>query len=333
MKKGLLVLLIALLAVSAVFAQAAGESKGEDKVYTILLTCSNTAGRPHTDALIEACEVIKQKTDGHVVIEFHGGGEMFTGAEGIEAVMNNANVMYLTDANTFQDYYPPYATITAPFLLKDSKQAAAFLATDFWKGIEAEAEAAGIHSVLNDLILGPRNILATVPVYGVADCAKLNIRVPDNATFINIFKALGANYLAMGTADMVTAMSTGMCNAMEGTAATCISYIKSLKNPYYILDGHLMNVVGVHCGSDFWKTIPEKYQKIIKEEFEAAATKANKIYDEQFEEYLAKYEAEGVPVIRLTDAQQAEFVAAITPYAESLPRYSEFKAVVDGLVY
>lgn len=333
MKKLLTVLLIAMVAMTTVFAQAANEKNAEDEVYTIMLTCSNTAGKPHTDALIAACETIKEKTNGHVIIEFHGGGEMFTGAEGVEAVMNNANVMYLTDANTFQDYVPEYATLTAPFLLTDSKQTAAFLKTDFWKGIEKQAEDAGIHSVINDLILGPRNILASVPVRTLADCAKLNIRVPDNTTYISIFKALGTNYLPMGTADMVTAMSTGMCNSMEGTAASCISYIKSIKTPYYILDGHIMNVVGVHCGADFWNSLPAKYQQIITDEFEAAASKANKEYDEQFDQYIAKYEAEGVPVITLSDSVKADFVNAIKPYAESLPRYSEFKNVVDNLKY
>ena len=332
MKKVLTIVLLISLVATCVFAQAAGEKK--DEVYKIMLTCSNTAGKPHTDALIEACEVIKQRTDGKVIIEFHGGNEMFTGAEGIEAVMNNANVMYLTDANTFQDYYPPYATLTAPFLFNgDYKQAEAFLATDFWKGLEKEAEAAGIHSVINDLVLGTRNILASRAVYTLDDCAKLNIRVPDNATYINIFKSLGSNYLALSTSDMVTAMSTGMCDAMEGTAASAITYVKSIKTPHYTLDGHLMSIVGVHTGAGFWASLPEEYRNIITEEFEKAASKSNRTYAEQFDEYLARYEAEGCPVIRLTDEQKAAFVAAITPYAVSLPRYEEFKKVLDGLKY
>ena len=41
----------------------------------------------------------------------------------------------------------------------------------------------------------------------------------------------------------------------------------------------------------------------------------------------------GSLVIRLTDEQKAALVAAITPYAVSLPRYEEFKKVLDELKY
>ena len=328
MKKFLVVLLVLALMLSSVSAMAA---KSTDDAFKIIMTCSNTAGKPHTDAVIEALTRIEERTNGHVLIEFHGGNEMFTGAEGVEAVMSDSAVMYLTDASTFADYCPAYATLTAPFLMSDYEQAEAFLATEFWQGIEAEAAQAGVYSVINDLVLGTRNILASVPVNSIEDCAKLNIRVPDNTLYISIFDALGANYLAMSTSDMVNAMQTGMCNAMEGTAATVKSYVQSLDNPCYTLDGHLMNIVGIHCGTGYWNTIPEEYQQIITEELEKAAYDSNRLYAANFETDLAALEAAGVQVIRLSDEVMADFVSACSGVAEAMPRYSEFKAAIDGL--
>ncbi len=332
MKKVVTIFLMVAMIASCVFAQGS-EEKTKDEVIKIMLTCSNTAGKPHTDALIAACEEIAKRTDNKVQIEFHGGDEMFTHAEGVEAVMNNANVMYIVDASTFKDYCAPLSTLIAPFLFENYQQVEAFVATDFWKSIIKESEAAGLHLVVDDLVLGTRNILATKPVLGVADCKDLNIRIPDDPMYIAIFDALGSNYLAMSASDMVTAMSTGMCDSMEGTAASCLTYLKSIKNPCYSLNGHILSVVSVFCGQGFWEDLPENYKTIISEEFNKAAQKSNRQYAEQFEDYLKKYEAEGCKVYRLTDAQKAEFVKASTPYAQSLPRYNDFKKIVDNLKY
>lgn len=326
MKKFIALLLVVLLTFGAVSALAA------EKEIKIILSCSNTAGKPHTDAVIAATDRIRERTNGIVNIEFHGGNEMFTGAEGIEAVMSDANVMFLTEAGTFSDYYPAYATLCAPFLTSSYEQVEALLATDTWKQMEQEAADAGVYSVTNALVLGPRNILSKEAVRGVADLSKLTLRVPDNTLYINIFKALGANYMALGGGEIVSAMQTGMINGMEGTAVSVATYVQTLGNPcYYTLDAHLMNIVGIHCGTGFWNSLKPEYQEIIKEEINKAAYDSNRIYAANLEGDLANLEALGCEVIELSAEEQAAFAALTAPVCEALPRFAELKAIVDGL--
>lgn len=333
MKKFIAVLMIALVAFTALFAQGSQESK--DKVYEIKLVTSNGSEDADVKMFRKYTEIIRERTNGKVDIQVYPGGEILMGDEGIEAIMANAAVISFNDLDVMADYVPEFSAVCAAFLWDSADTMQKFSQTETYKKLVEIGDSKGVHVIVGNFCVGSRNIFAGgTEVYSVADASKLNIRVPNVSSYVDTFKAFGANYSAIGWSAGVTACETGMLNGAECTVqrAAVSGLAQILKNPVYSMVKWRNAMVGLYCGSEFWASIPAEYQAIITEEFQKCAEEANRMVEEEEAGYLQSLKDQGVKIIPYEAIDIDSFKAAARPVNEKYPMFAEVSAEVEKIL-
>lgn len=301
----------------------------DGKVYEIKLVTTDAATTVWNVNHLKAIERIKERTNGCVDIKFHGNGEMLVYAEGVEAVMSDAALMYFTDPSMWVDYCPVLLTLNAPYLFETYQEVNAFCETELYQELLAEAESKGIHTVSPLVSVGTRHVLADRPVTCVDDLKGLSIRVPSSAIFTDTFAALGTNYQGMPFSDLHNALETGMVTAVEIVPNNVISSRpdQSMKgDKYYSLTSHFLNILGIYCGEGFWNTLPEEYQQIITEEFAAVSADTNRMVEEATAEEIKTIEGYGVKIVEVPD--KSSFQEAVAEMNSKMERWDDISSTV-----
>ena len=306
-----------------------------DKVYEIKLVTSNPSTDPTVELFYKYAETIKTRTNGGVDIQVYPGGEILMGDEGIEAIMSDAAVITFNDLDVLADYVPEFNTLCASFLVDGHETIEKLCETDVYKQIMEKADAANVHIITGDFVMGARNILAGgVEIYSVADAPKLNIRIPNVSSYVNAFNAFGANYSAIGWSDGVTACETGMLNGAE-----CVSQRALTSGLYEILDNPVYSMiqwrnapVGLEIGNGYWNSLPEEYRDIITEEFAKCAEENNDVLAAAEDSYVQQLKDAGVKVIPYEDIDIDSFKEAVRPLNEAMPMFAEVSAAVNEIM-
>ena len=318
-------------------ASGSGSAAGTapDKVYEIKLVTSNPSTDPTVQLFYKYAEEIKDRTKGGVDIQVYPGGEILMGDEGIEAIMSDAAVITFNDLDVLADYVPEFNTLCASFLVDGHETIEKLTETDIYGQIMEKADAANVHIIAGDFVMGARNILAGgVEIHSVADAPKLNIRIPNVASYVNAFNAFGANYSAIGWSDGVTACETGMLNGAECTSQRALTsgLYEIQDNPVYSMVQWRNAPVGLEVGNGFWTSMPQEYQDIITEEFGKCAEENNDLIAASESDYVKQLEDAGVTVIPYEDIDIDSFKEAVRPLNEQMPMFDEVSAAVADIM-
>lgn len=320
-------------------SEPAAETKTEaqpaaEKPIEIKLTTTDPTGSVTVNDLIACCDEIRERTNGMVDIQVYPDGQMLVYAEGVEAIMSNANLIMIGSPTYFVDYVPVMNTVVAPYLFSSREVAAEFFKSDVWAGIEQECEAAGFHVICQDGLIGYRSIIANAPVTSMEEMSKLSLRIPATDIMIRLFEALGCNYQTMAFSDVFNACQTGALDGLEGVPLTITSNsLWDAINPlYYSLTNHTLDCYGLYVGTGFWNSIPEEYRDIIQEVLGSwgTVTTAHCVENEQNVVY-AECAEHGVEIVEISDEQLKAFREAAEPIIFSLERGEELLNTVKEI--
>lgn len=321
---------------SADQAPAADAPKGDP--IEIKLTTTDPTGCPTVLALEACAEEIYERTDGMVDIQVYADGQMLVYAEGVEAMMSNANLILVATPSYLVDYVPVLSTLVSPYLFSSREVAAAFFDSEYFQGIRQECVDAGFYCICCDGLIGYRSVYASEPVHSIADLRKLSLRISSGDVFVKLFSSMGCNYTVMSFSDVFNALQTGAIDGLECVPLTVTANsLYDAKSPmYYSRTNHILDCYGMWVGYEFWSSIPEEYREIIDEvlgNWGKVATAAC-VEQEETEIYPA-YADHDVTVVDLTEEELAEFRA----YGEQVVLEQErgdevlaaIKAVEDSL--
>ncbi len=304
------------------------------KPIEIKLTTTDPTGAPTVNDLIACCDEIRERTDGMVDIQVYPDGQMLVYAEGVEALMSNANLIMIGSPTYFVDYVPVMNTIVSPYLFPSREVAAKFFESDTWAGIAQECEDAGIHVICQDGLIGYRSVMANKPVTSLAEMSSVRLRIPATDIMIALFEALGCNYQTMAFSDVFNACQTGALDGLEGVPLTITanSLWDAIDPLYYSMTNHCLDCYGLYVGTGFWESIPEDYRNIIQEVLGDWGKIATAHCVEQEETVIyPEYEKHGVEVVELTPEQLQEFRDAAEPIIFDQVRGEELLNVVKEI--
>lgn len=315
-------------------AEAPVAESPAQKPIEIKLTTTDPAGAVTTLDLIACCDEIRERTNGMVDIQVYPDGQMLVYAEGVEAIMSNANLIMIGSPTYFVDYVPVMNTIVAPYLFPNREVAAEFFKSETWEGIAQECEDAGFHVICQDGLIGYRSVIANAPVTSLEEMSKLSLRIPATDIMIKLFEALGCNYQTLAFSDVFNACQTGALDGLEGVPLTITSNSlwDAIDPLYYSLTNHNLDCYGLYVGTGFWESIPQEYRDIIQEVLGSwgSVTTAHCVENENNVVY-AECADHGVEIVELTPEQLGEFRAAAEPIILTLERGEELLNAVKEI--
>lgn len=332
MKKALSLLLLAIMMFSLVLGTGAFAEDAKPEI-TIVLSDINNADSVLGKASQNIADLVKEKSNGRIVIDTFLGGTLGSEEENIENLrigtvgMTRINVANL---QTRGIEVPEYTLFGLPYLLRGKEHAEKYFYSD--KGAELSAKIGEvtdgeIYGMTGYIISTPRHFFAKTPVTCMADMAGMKVRSETTPMKIDMMEAFGMSATPMGLNDMYSALQTGMIDGGEHNMTSIKSYAFYEQCPYVLLTHNNYNANVYLISGYVYDKLADEDKVMINECVREACEKATADYPLDDIVIREELEAKGVTFTEPTDIEVWQ-EAAQTLYKKYGEGYEDFIAEV-----
>ncbi len=275
------------------------------------------AGTELAVAIVEEwMKEVTDKTEGVVQWDYYPGGSLGSITELVEQTDLGAVDCTVTDTSQLENFVDEYAILFYPFLFQSYEHQQAILNNGEIMGYfnDLLSEGSNLH-VLGYYVNGVRNIASKKLITNLDDCKGVIMRTPEIQVYKDVATLLGMSPTTISYSEMYTALSTGICEAIECPNNSIYPGGYHKIAPYILKSGHMYSSCAVEFNTDFWNGLPAEVQTVLQETFSGlTAGQAEKVIAAD-EDYYAKYVQDGATVSEWDDP---EAVAAVcTGYWET----------------
>ncbi len=293
----LLAVLLGVLCASAVQAQS------------VKLTLGHGAaiGNPRHEASVKFAEVLKAKTGGRIEVQVAPSAQLGDDAAMVTALRTGALDMSANSQGAVSNAVPEYAAFGMPFMF--SSPAAAFKLLDGPLGKElAEKSAEKGLVLLGTWDNGIRQMTNSKrPITKVEDMKGLKMRVPPDATLVDIMKSLGAESQQIKFAELYVALQQGVVDGQENPLVNIHASKLYEVQKHLAITNHQFQMTPFLMSKRAWDKLSDADKKAVQEASAEATAIQRKLSQEADDKLLAELKAKGVQV---TTPDKAAFAKA-----------------------
>ncbi len=260
---------------------------------------------------------ITDKTHGAVKIMTFSQGQIAAYKDSVEMVARGAHFISVEDPSYIGDYVPEFTALVGPMLYQNYDEYIALIKTPLVQGWVNKLEQKGIKVLSLQYIFGFRNLITDQVITTPDDLAGVKLRTPGSKLFIETINAMGANATPLPWGETFSAVQQGVVDGLEGSEFTNLGtkvYETGKKN--VALTNHFLGTCGVYISTEVWQKIPEKYQKIIADEFNRGADEMVTLLKTKHSQVVEALQSNGV---QFNDIDRAAFEQKTRPLFQTLP--------------
>ncbi len=311
MKKSIIILLVALLACTAVFAQASAEApKSDVRTQKLVLTFPEINAETDNACLFlkEFAKLVNERTNGMIEINVFGGGQLGTEAECIEGLKLGTYAFFRINPANLKNRgidIPEYTALGLPFLLQSVQGGLDFLYSDYGHKLGdqiLEKSDGTIRSLYNYICTPARNMLTKVECKSLGDFKKLKVRSETSDIKIDMINCwASATPLAMS--EIYTGLSTGVLDGCENTYAGMKNNNWYEQAKYVYETEHVIGSSVILVSEQIWQQLSESERQIISDSMKEACDWFQKRTDEDQQKIIDFLTSNGVKITKCTDKQ------------------------------
>ena len=211
-------------------------------------------------------DLVKERTDGHIILEYYGQGQLDTYGASVEQAHNGAVWMGLEEPSYFADYIGDYNVLVGPMLYTNNDEYNKVMESDIVKDLNDRlAKEFNIRILDTHYSFGFRSVCTNKLIEKPADLSGVMLRSTESPLFIQTISALGATPSPMSFTECISAMSTGVVDGFEGSVSTlkdtsAYEQVKKVANT-----NHFIATRWLFMAEDVYQSIPEKWRTILDE--------------------------------------------------------------------
>jgi tripartite ATP-independent transporter DctP family solute receptor len=230
-------------------------------------------------------KLAEKNSKGQLLIDYYPAGQLGSNREQLEATRTGSQQMFLVGLSAAAPYWPKLKTLDLPYLIRDDAHQIK-VANEMTSIIDQKelAEKTGMR-ILNVRIRAPRHLTTKFPVNKIEDIKGLKIRVPELATFVDMFRAFGCVPTVIPSADVYTAIATGTVDAQENPYDSIYTWKYYEVQKYVAHTAHYREFSAIFINNNFWKSLTRSQKKILT----VAANKSAKMGIEDAQKENKKY--------------------------------------------
>ena len=305
---------ISFFAVTTLFGFSASAQQAPIVIKLSHVVAENT---PKGLASLKFKELAEKKLPGKVQVQVFPNSQLFGDAKELEALLLNDVQIINPSLSKFDRYTKKIQVFDLPFLFKDSKAANAFQNSAEGKALLKSMEDKGLIG-LEYWANGMRHFSTNKDFRVPADIKGLKFRIQASDVYESLMKAFGANGQKMAFAEVYQALQTGVVDGQENTFSNMYSQKFHEVQKTIVETNHGILDYMVVVNAKWWNGLPADIRKGLSEAMREPTTYNNQISKEKNEEARkAIIDSGKVKVVKLTDAQLAEWKKAVAPvYAQ-----------------
>jgi tripartite ATP-independent transporter DctP family solute receptor len=315
MKKSILVIAVLLALVFGSFASGKSEAKGQE----IKLTLGHgaTVQHPLQDTSIKFATLIKERTNGRVLIDVFPNRQLGEERAMVEGLQLGTIGLTIVSTGPVGGFVPEVGVVDLPFLFKSNEHAYKVLDGDIGQSILAKFEPKGMVG-LAFMENGWRSLTCNKKITKPEDLKGLKIRTMENKVHMATFRAMGASPVPMAWGEVYTALQSGIIDGQENPVA--IVYTNSLweVQKYYPQTKHFYTPYVFLMSKAAWDKLSANEQKIFKQTALEMAAFQRSLMNQQLADQVKILKEKGMDVY---DVDRSAFQAATRQV------YAEFEAI------
>lgn len=303
-----------LATLSAAFCLAAISAATAAKFEAKLASLNPPTHASHR-GLIAAAELIKQRTNGDVVITVYPSSQLGGPRQMIEGVQLGTIELANTPTAWVAGFNPLISVLDIPYILPSNRDISRKLLNGQFgqhvldtfrkRGLEAIAVWPG----------GRKLITSNKPLSELSALAGQRIRIMDSKILVEQMKALGAIPIVVPFGEVYTSLQNGVIDAQENPADATYSmkFFEVQKNVLVTDHGAITELI---LASPGWLSkLPENYRTVVKSAFSEVAPQVESGRDEDSRKAIEIFKQRGMNVRVADEAERAKLRAAIYPAA------------------
>jgi len=149
---------------------------------------------------------------------------------------------------------------------------------------------------------GFRHVVNTVrPINDIGDMRGLKIRVPENALYIDSFKAMGSNPTAVAFSETFTAVQQKTVDGLELPISSIYTGGYHEICNYLSLTGHFYSPIALNMARSVWESLSEEEQGWFLQAAKEAGAEQRVFVQEIESQFISEMEASGAQVSEISD--------------------------------
>jgi len=222
------------------------------------------------DAAEKFKELVTQGSGGRIEVQIDAGNaseEQITEWNGSGKIeMQSNGTMFLPSQ---------YSFFSGPYVMKDFEHYMRVWDGRLGQEARTQMEQKSNLKYLGTVYRGLRQMTAKKPIYTPADVDGLKLRLPNLATWIAVWKAMGADPIGVPLPELYNALKTGKAEASEGDLPQISSFKLDEVQSHLIVTNHLVQTGGMLINKPFFDKLSKADQDLIVKAGKEAETWAN----------------------------------------------------------
>ena len=263
---------------------------------------------------------VAQRTNNRMQIQVFPSEQLGPGKEVNEMIRQGANVMNITDPGYLSDFVPDIGVLNGPYLIKDPKDYAKLLASDWYKATEKKLEAVGFKLIIANGFFGQRHLIADKAVRKPEDMAGMTVRVPPNTMWVETFKSMGARPTTVQWSEVYNALQQNVVTAAEAPLGSLWGSKLHETRKVISMTGHFTAFVMWPINANYFNKLPADVQRVLLEEGRKAGDEMTRLTLELQNDYVSKFKAAGVTFV--SDVDLAAFQKSTAAVYKAFPKWT-----------
>ncbi len=211
-------------------------------------------------------------SSGKIKVDVYPNSQLGSIAEMLSAVQVGTLPMTMAVPAWYSKFIKPVDAFTLPYIVRSPDLLHQGLDGTLGTELSRLGEGAGF-KIIGFWLMGGRHIVNRVrAIQKPADCAGLKIRVINSQVYIQAFRALGANTVAMDPSELYLALQQGVVDGFEYPLPDLVSYKLYEVSKYLSLDNHTTDFFIVSYNKGLWDEMSKEEQGMVSQAMRTAMT-------------------------------------------------------------
>jgi tripartite ATP-independent transporter DctP family solute receptor len=278
-------------------------------------------------AVVKFADLVKERTNGGIVISVFANGVLGGEREMLEQVQNGILDITKASASPLETFAAEYKVFNLPFVFRDRDHFFKVLISPVGESILASSRKSGFIG-LAYYDSGARSFYAKKPINTPDDLKGLKIRVQQSPTTIRMIQVIGATPTPMAWGEVYSALQTGVVDGAENNVTALTNGRHGEVCKYYSETEHQI-VPDVLVMSDArWDSLAKPQQEIIKQ----AALESFEYQKLQWADFeKAEREKSLAMGVKFNTPDKAAFVAKVKPMMDEERQNPAIAKLLDGI--
>lgn len=268
-------------------------------------------GNPRHEAAVKFAELVKAKSGGRIEVQVAPAAQLGDDAAMVTALRTGALDLSANSQGPVAAAVPEYAAFGMPFLFHSPADAFKLLDGPLGKELADKSAQKGL-ILLGTWDNGIRQMTNSKrPIAKVEDMKGLKMRVPPDATLVDIMAALGAESQQIKFAELYVALQQGVVDGQENPLVNFEASKLYEVQKYLAMTNHQFQMTPFLMSKRTWDRLSDADRKTIQEAAAEATLLQRRLAREADEKLLSELKAKGVQVTTPDTAPFAKATASV----------------------